>query len=144
MDRVEAIIINAFQYENTQVMQPANNKSPTWWPKIVREYDPKKWATSPDPDSWPVDGVWELPKYGDIEIYNWVNEKIFYTELLTGNEKKILKLILGKGYKISWQEASKKLHCKWQEAKLKYEDIIYKIYKSLDPHELAIYFQKVV
>ena len=143
MDRVEAILVNAFQYERTQVMTPANNKSPTWWPHIVREFDPKKWATSPDPDSYPVDGVWELPKLGDREVYDWVNNEIF-DKLLTGEEKKILYAFLGNGYKISSHFASKILKCKSSEAKREYENILMKILHSINKDELRVYFQKIV
>lgn len=143
MDRVEAVLINAFQYERTQVKTPANNKSPTWWPPIVREFDPKKWATSPDPDSYPVDGVWELPKLGDVDVYNWVNQEIFY-KLLTGEEKKILYIFLGSGYKIPVKLASNKLHLGQHEALHKYESILLKILHSVNRHDLDIYFQKIV
>lgn len=143
MDRVEAILINAFQYERTQVMTPANNKSPTWWPHIVREFDSKKWATSPDPDSYPVDGVWELPKLGDREVYDWVNNEIF-DKLLTSDEKKILKAFLSNGYKIPVKLASKILHCNSHQAINDYESILIKILHSIPRHELDIYFLKIV
>lgn len=143
MDQVEAILINSFQYEVTQVVQPANNKAPTWWPHIVREYDPKKWATSPDPDSYPVDGVWELPKLGDKNIYNWVQDEIF-DKLLTGNEKKIIYTFIGRGYKIPLLKASKKLGLKPKEAKYQYESTLIKIKHQVDPDKIRIYFQQIV
>lgn len=143
MDRVEAILINAFQYERTQVMTPSNNKQPTWWPHIVREFDPKKWATSPDPDSYPVDGVWELPKLGDREVYDWVNDVLFY-KLLTSNEKNILKAFLGNGYRIPVKLASKILKCNSHEALNQYEQILMKILHSVDRHTIDVYFLKTI
>lgn len=143
MDRVEAILINAFQYERTQVVKPSNSKAPTWWPHIVREFDPKKWATSPDPDSYPVDGVWELPKLGDKEIYDWVEDTIF-DKLLTGNEKKILFIFLGSGYRIPLKLASNKLGLRPVDALEQYEHVLLKIKNSLQPHQIHIYFQKIV
>ena len=143
MDRVEAVLINAFQYERTQVMTPSNSKAPTWWPHIVREFDPKKWATSPDPDSYPVDGVWELPKLGDREVYDWVNNEIF-DKLLTSKEKNILKVFLGNGYRLPLKLASKMLGCKQFEAKQEYEDTLMKILHSVNQNDLRVYFSKIV
>lgn len=142
MDRVEAILINAYQYELTQVMNPSNNKAPTWWPKIVREFDAQRWATSPDPDSYPVDGVWELPKLGNIEVYNWVNNEIF-DKLLTGNEKKILHSFLGRGYRVSVKLASKILHSSPQLCLDKYNKILLKIKNSIPNDILLLYFRMI-
>ena len=142
MDRVEAILINAYQYERTQVMTPSNNKAPTWWPKIVREFDAKKWATSPDPDSYPVDGIWELPKLGNIEVYNWVNNEIF-EKLLTGNEKKILHSFLGNGYRLPLKLASKILHSNPMVALDKYNKILLKIKNSIPDEKLLLYFKMI-
>lgn len=143
MDRIEAIIINYFQYERTQIKAPSNDKAPTWWPHIVREFDPKKWATSPDPDSYPVDGVWELPKLGDREIYDWVQNEIF-NKLLTGKEKKILYVFLGNGYKIPNKIAGKILGLKPLEAYNKYRDVLMKLKNILPDNKIHIYFSKIV
>lgn len=142
MDRVEAILINAFQYERTQVMTPSNNKAPTWWPKIVREFDAKKWATSPDPDSVPVDGVWELPKLGNKDIYDWVNGEIF-EKLLTGKEKHILYIFLGNGYRLPLKIASKLLGLKPQQSIDSYNEILLKIKNSIPKDILLLYFKMI-
>ena len=90
-----------------------------------------------------MDGVWELPKLGDREVYDWVNEYIF-DKLLTGEEKKILYIFLGSGYKIPVKLASNKLHLGQQEALDKYESILLKILHLVNRHELDIYFQKII
>lgn len=142
MDRIEAILINAFQYDRTQVIAPSNAKTPTWWPHIVREFDARKWATSPDPDSYPVDGVWELPKLGDVEVYNWVNSEIF-EKLLTGSEKKVLYAFLGNGYRLPLSFASKILNMKPRVALNQYNDILLKIKNSIPNDILILYFKKI-
>lgn len=142
MDRIQTILINAFQYENTQITPPANDKAPTWWPRIVREYDPKKWATSPDPDSYPVDGISEPIKLGSKDVYDWVQDKVM-NKLLTGYEKKILYAFLGNGYLETIRKASKKLKLKESEALYQYEKTLFKIKNSLPNYEIAIYFNKV-
>lgn len=143
MDRIEAIIINYFQYERTQVKAPSNDKAPTWWPHIVREFDPKKWATSPDPDSYPVDGVWELPKLGDREVYDWVQNEIF-NKLLTGEEKKILHAFLGNGYKVPNKIAGKCLGLSPLSAYNKYREVLIKLKNILPDNKIRIYFSKIV
>lgn len=142
MDRVQTILLCAFQYENTQIAPLANDKAPTWWPHIVREYDPKKWATSPDPDSYPVDGVNEPIKLGNKEVYDFVQDKIM-GKLLTTNEKRIIYAFLGKGYREILKKASKLLGMKSHEAIHNYERILLKIKNSLPEHEIHIYFLKV-
>lgn len=142
MDRVEAILINAYQYERTQVMNPSNNKAPTWWPHIVREYDAQKWSTSPDPDSYPVDGIWELPKLGNKDIYDWVSNEIL-EKLLTGNEKKTIYAFLGPGYRLPLGIASKILHLKPQSAINQYNEILLKIKNSIPNDILILYFKKI-
>lgn len=141
MDRIQTILLCAFQYENTQIAPLANDKAPTWWPHIVREYDPKKWATSPDPDSYPVDGVNNPVKLGNREIYDYVEDKIM--PLLTSEEKKIIYIFLGKGYVETLRKASRLLGLNHKEAINKYEKILLKIKKSLPEHEIFIYFLKV-
>lgn len=141
MDKIETILLNYYQYEVTQVIAPHNSKPPTWWPHIVREYSPEKWATSPDPDSWPVDGVWELPKLGDIEVYNWVFNNIF-CKLLTSEEKIFLHKILGRGYKISFYKACKIMHSSMSYVEHEYGRILLKIKNGLSRHEIDIYFSK--
>lgn len=141
MDRIQTILLCAFQYENTQIAPIANDKAPTWWPYIVREYDPKKWATSPDPDSYPVDGVNNLVKLGNREIYDYVEDKIM--PLLTSEEKKIIYIFLGKGYVETLKKASRLLCLNPKEAINKYEKILLKIKKSLPEYEIFIYFLKV-
>lgn len=143
MDRIEAILLNAFQYERTQVKQPSNDKAPTWWPPIVREFDAKKWATSPDPDSYPVDGVWELPKLGDKEIYDWVQEEVM-NKLLTGEEKKILFAFLGSGHKVPNKIAGKYLGFSPLTAFNKYEHLLIKLKNILPSDKIRIYFSKIV
>lgn len=142
MDRIQTILICAFQYENTFIPPLANNKAPTWWPHIVREYDPKKWATSPDPDSYPVDGPNEPIKLGDKEVYNWVQDEVM-NKLLTSNEKKVLYAFLGRGHIETPRKASKKLKLPELEALYNYEKILFKIKKSFSKHEIDIYFYKV-
>ena len=141
MDRIQTILLCAFQYENTQVAPLANDKAPTWWPHIVREYDPKKWATSPDPDSFPVDGVNNPIKLGNKEIYDYVEDKIM--PLLTREEKKIIYSFLGKGYVETVRKASRRLKLKPKEALNKYEGVLLKIKNSLPDYEIRIYFLKV-
>ncbi len=143
MDRIEAILLNAFQYERTQVKSPSNDKAPTWWPNIVREFDPKKWATSPDPDSYPVDGVWELPKLGDKEVYDWVMNEIM-NKLLTGTEKKILYTFLGSGYKIPNKVAGKLLQCSPLQAHDNYISVLIKLKNILPADKIHLYFSKIV
>ena len=143
MDKIEAILINTFQYERTQIKTPRNDESPTWWPKIVREFDAKKWATSPDPDSYPVDGVWELPKLGNRDVYDWVQREIM-DKLLTGEEKKILYVFLGNGYKISPKMAGKCLGLSSLSALTQYQNILIKLKFSLPPDKISLYFDKVV
>lgn len=141
MDKVETILINAFQYERTQVQQPSNNKSPTWWPKIVREYDPKLWATSPDPDSYPVDGVHNPNLLGNKDVYDFVMDKVI--PIMTPNELGIVFLYLGQGYKQSNIKVAKitKLHP--NECKILYENTLFKIKNTLDPNKLYLYYHKV-
>lgn len=141
MDRIQTILLCAFQYENTQIAPLANDKAPTWWPHIIREYSPKKWATSPDPDSYPVDGVNNPIKLGNREIYDYVEDKIM--PLLTSEEKKTIYIFLGKGYVETLRKASRSLCLNSKEALKKYEKILLKIKKSLPEHEISIYFLKV-
>ena len=143
MDRIQSILINAFQYENTQIPPLANDKAPTWWPHIVREYDPKKWATSPDPDSYPVDGLNEPIKLGSKEVYDFVQDRVI-NNLLTQNEKIIIYAFLGKGSVETIRKASKKLKMKEDEALYNYEKVLLKIKNSLPDHEIRIYFSKIV
>ena len=143
MDRVQTILLCAFQYENTCIPPLANNKSPTWWPHIVREYDPKKWATSPDPDSYPVDGANDPIRLGDKEVYDWVIDKVM-NKLLTTEEKQILYCFLGRGQLETARKASKKLKMVMEEAIWRYEKTLLKIKNSLPEHEIRIYFSKVL
>lgn len=142
MDRIQSILINAFQYENTFIPPLANNKAPTWWPHIVREYDPKKWATSPDPDSYPVDEPIKLNRVGDKEVYDWVQDRVM-NKLLTTNEKKIIYCFLGRGQVEKIAKASKKLKMKEDEAVYQYERVLLKIKNSLPDYEIRIYFNKI-
>lgn len=142
MDRVQAILINAFQYELTQVAPIKNDKAPTWWPHIIREFDPKKWATSPDPDSYPIDGPEELYKLGNREIYDYVFDKVI-NKLLTPEENKIIFAFLGKGKLEKLSKASFLLKLKEREAKRKYGKVLLKIKNSMDPHELVVLFNKI-
>lgn len=142
MDRIQTILINAFQYEITQVTLPSNDKAPTWWPHIVREYDPKKWATSPDPDSYPVDGIFEPDRLGSKDLYDWVQDKIM-GKLLTSQEKKVIYVFLGRGYLETLRKASKKLKLSESEAIYQYEKILFKIKNSLPNYEINIYFNMV-
>lgn len=143
MDRIQSILINAFQYENTQIPPLANDKAPTWWPHIVREYDPKKWATSPDPDSYPVDGINEPIKLGSKEVYDFVQDRVI-NNLLTQNEKIIIYAFLGKGSVETIRKASKKLKMKEDEALYNYEKVLLKIKNSLPDYEIHIYFSRIV
>ncbi len=143
MDRIQSILINAFQYENTQIPPLANDKAPTWWPHIVREYDPKKWATSPDPDSYPVDGANDPIKLGSKEVYDFVQDKVI-NNLLNQNEKIIIYAFLGRGYLETIRKASKKLKMKEDEAVYNYEKVLLKIKNSLPDYEIRIYFSKIV
>lgn len=143
MDRIQTILINAFQYENTQIPPLANDKAPTWWPHIVREYDPKKWATSPDPDSYPVDGMSEPEHRGSKEVYDWVQDRIM-SKLLTTYEKKIIYAFLGRGQLETIRKASKKLKLSEDEAIYLYQKTLFKIKNSLPNHEITIYFSRVI
>lgn len=143
MDRIQSILINAFQYENTQIPPLANDKAPTWWPHIVREYDPKKWATSPDPDSYPVDGINEPIKLGSKEVYDFVQDRVI-NNLLNQSEKIIIYSFLGRGYIETIRKASKKLKMKEDEALYNYEKVLLKIKNSLPDYEIRIYFSKIV
>lgn len=141
MDKIETILINYYLYEITMIPPIANDKSPTWWPKIVREYDPVKWATSPDPDSYPVDGASEPLRLGDKDLYDWVTTNIF-DKLLTTHDKQIIKAFLSTGKRIDSQKAGKLLGLKGYEATRAYEKVLLKIKNSLDPYEINIYFLK--
>ena len=141
MDRIEAILINYYLYEITTIPPIANDKSPTWWPKIVREYSPEKWATSPDPDSYPVDGASEPLRLGDKDLYDWVTVNIF-DKLLTTQDKKVIKAFLSTGKKADSQKVGKLLGIKGYEATNQYEHILLKIKNSLDPYEINIYFKR--
>ena len=141
MDKIELILLNYFIYENTTIPPVKNDKQPTWWPHIVREYDPKKWATSPDPDSYPVDGADLDNHFGDKDLYDWVSDVIF-GKLLTTNEKKIIYSFLSTGKVRDSKIAGKYLGCKGYEATKQYGQVLLKIKNSVDPHELAIYFSK--
>ena len=143
MDRIEAILLDSFKYERTQVKAPSNDKAPTWWPHIVREFDAKKWATSPDPDSYPVDGVWELPKLGNKEIYDWVQSEIM-EKLLTGEEKRILYIFLGSGYRVPNKIAGKCLGLSPLSAYNKYRDILIKLKNILPADKIRVYFSMIV
>lgn len=142
MDVIEAILLNYYIYANTTLLPVKNDKQPTWWPHIVREYDPKKWATSPDPDSYPVDGPVLTTNFGDVDLFNWVSNTIMEGKLLTTLEKKIISAFLSTGHKASSTKASKILGCKGYEATKEYEKILIKLKNSLDSHDLYIYFQK--
>lgn len=142
MDIVESILISYFQYELTQLASPSNDKAPTWWPKIIREYDPKKWATSPDPDSYPVDGLNEPIKLGNKELYDWVNKNIM-DKLLTTQDKKLLYLILGHGYRGSFSKTAKYFKWKIDQAIHEYEKVLLKIKDSVERRELLIYFNLI-
>lgn len=142
MDVIQSLLLNAFQYELTQVVFNYNNKAPTWWPKIIRQYNSKEWATSPDPDSYPVDGVSNPVKLGDKDIYDWVMDNIL-CKLLTTYEKTLIALFLGKGYVESPYKVSKILKKDPNLIKKDYEKTLLKIKQSLDPHEIYIYFQKI-
>ncbi len=143
MDKIEAILINYFLYEITMVPPIKNDKQPTWWPHIVREYDPKKWATSPDPDSYPVDGPSNLNQIGDKDLYDWVSSNIM-DKLLTTQEKKIIKSFLSTGKRVDSQKAGKLLGCKGYEATKQYGLTLLKIKNSLNSHEIDIYFSKIL
>ena len=143
MDKIEAILLNYYIYEITTIPPIKNDKQPTWWPHIVREYDPKKWATSPDPDSFPVDGPSSLNHFGDKDLYDWVTDKIF-DKLLTTNDKQVIKAFLSTGKRVDSQKAGKILGCKSYEATKQYGQILLKIKNSLDSHDIDIYFQKVL
>ena len=143
MDKIEAILLNYFIYELTTVPPIKNDKQPTWWPHIVREYDPKKWATSPDPDSYPVDGAELTTHFGDKDLYDWVSDHIM-DKLLTTQEKKIISAFLSTGRVIDSQKVGKILGCKGYEATKQYGHVLLKIKNSIDPHELDIYFQKTL
>lgn len=142
MDRIQTILICAFQYENTFIPPLANDKALTWWPHIVREYDPKKWATSPDQDSYPVDGANEPIREGNLEVYEFVQNQIMY-KLLTTSEKKIVHAFLGRGQIETARKASKKLKLKPEDAIWQYEKILLKIKNSLPDYQIHIYFSKV-
>lgn len=141
MDKIETILLNYYIYEITSVAPIKNDKAPTWWPKIVREYDPKKWATSPDPDSYPVDGPASLNHFGDKDLYDWVADEIF-GKLLTIEDKKIIKAFLSTGRRVDSSRAAKYLGCKSYEATKQYGQVLLKIKNSLEPHKINIYFQK--
>lgn len=142
MDRIQSILLNAFLYELTSMAPIANDKAPTWWPHIVREYSPDKWATSPDPDSYPVDGASEPLHLGNKDVYDWVQNEVFY-KLLTGEDKKILYAFLGRGYVVTPSVASKKLGIKKDQAEYKYEKILLKIKNSFPSHTIDIYFSMI-
>lgn len=141
MDKIERILLNYYLYEITTVPPIANDKSPTWWPHIVREYSPEKWATSPDPDSYPVDGASSPIHLGDKDLYDWVTTNIF-DKLLTTSEKQVIKAFLSTGKRVDSQKAGKLLGCKGYEATKQYGHILLKIKNSLDPYEINIYFLK--
>ena len=142
MDKIQSILINAFLYELTSMAPIANDKAPTWWPHIVREYSPDKWATSPDPDSYPVDGANEPLRLGSKDVYDWVQDAIF-SKLLTGEEKKIVYAFLGRGYVQSASIASKKLGIKKDQAAFQYGKILLKIKNSFPSHLIDVYFSMI-
>lgn len=139
MDRIQTILISAFQYENTQVPPLKNDKAPTWWPKIVREYDPKKWATSPDPDSYPVDDIEDPIKLGYKEVYDFVMNDIM--PKLTPDEKKVIYIFIGNGYLNNIKKISKKMKLPESECLYKYETILFKIKNFLPSYLITIYFR---
>ena len=123
MDKIERILLNYYLYEITTLPPVANDKSPTWWPHIVREYSPEKWATSPDPDSYPVDGASSPIHLGDKDLYDWVSTNIF-DKLLTTSEKQVIKAFLSTGKRVDSQKAGKLLGCKGYEATKQYGHIL--------------------
>lgn len=142
MDRVKAILLSAFQYEQTQVAPVKNDKAPTWWPHIKREYEPDKWATSPDPDSYPIDGPENIIKLGNKDIYTFVVDEVI-NKLLTPEENKIIKAFLGKGYEEKPSKASYLLHLPEKEAIHRFEKTLLKLKFSLDEHRLLVLYNMV-
>lgn len=138
MDRIEKIIANAFQYERTQVTAPHNHRTTTWWPPIVREYSAEKWATSPDPDSYPVDGVFDKDRLGDKEVYDFVQNKVFPS--IRPDQRKILVAYLQTGCRVTDDQAGKILALPSAKARMLYMDALYDIKKQLTSHEITIYF----
>lgn len=143
MDRIETIILYAFKYENQMLPPVKNEKQPTWWPHIARDYSAES-LKHDDGDSWPID-LEEHHKEGNVEVYNWVMDKVINRHL-TANEKIILRAFCGKGYKVTPAKASKILRLHGMEAltlNSRYERILIKIKKLFDNREISMYFEMV-